>query len=800
MTSISYRDKTTLSAFTRAPIFLSNHLGICLLAALSLVCFQQALADDVRVAWDNGGAGNSFTNPDNWGAFWDPTPPGGNNNQLPGYESGSPSNAIIQGAYTGTNAPNLTSDFTPAFAFSPLIVRAGASMTIAANLNIGSASFLAGQTNTNNYVTQTTGTVTCGALSIGNSSENANTSGYTLTGGTINATSVTINKSGKLTIGATGSVNCPITIQPSVTSGVLTSAGDGAAVTGAIILNHNGTDFRGGGNSITFSGGINSAADENLSLNLQAIINSNPIDLNAGELTQTSNGSSNPTQLNVGGNDWGLARINFGGCLQLGLANAMPTDAGVEFGWHVDASSSGTLDLNGYDQTVTFLRQTTLHPTNNGNQNVTGGGTLTINTAPGSYDFHGRFTDGTTATALTKSGTGTQILDNNTGTASSNTGVTTVNGGVLQIGDNDTAADSNSVPGGSIVVNSGGTFQLATDSYNQLGTRAYTINSGGIMTTVSANQNAHNFYGAVAMNGGTLTSANGTFSGGNWIFNDTVTIGGSSVSTISANTISNRGSSFTVADSVAGAGTDLLVSSSIVNAGGGTEELIKNGPGTMELTANNTYTGPTTVNGGVLELNNGTINAASVITVDNATLQISGTSNNRINNNTVTIENGATITDDTTGSNVHSIGATTFSNGGVLTSTGTARNGTFGNFFKSGTFTVTGNAMATISAVEVSMSNGTFDVGDVTTGTDLLISSELNEYGNAVLTKTGAGTLELTGTNTHDSGTAVNAGTLVVTGSTGTGAMTVASGATLAGAGTIGGVVTVSGFLSPGSP
>ena len=68
------------------------------------------------------------------------------------------------------------------------------------------------------------------------------------------------------------------------------------------------------------------------------------------------------------------------------------------------------------------------------------------------------------------------------------------------------------------------------------------------------------------------------------------------------------------------------------------------------------------------------------------------------------------------------------------------------------------------------------------------------------VTKAGAGTWILSGTNTYTGGTQVNAGTLVLNGSTGVGAFTsqVASGATLAGTGTLSGPTTVSGILSPG--
>jgi len=86
---------------------------------------------------------------------------------------------------------------------------------------------------------------------------------------------------------------------------------------------------------------------------------------------------------------------------------------------------------------------------------------------------------------------------------------------------------------------------------------------------------------------------------------------------------------------------------------------------------------------------------------------------------------------------------------------------------------------------------------------DACIASVID--GTTGLIKAGAGTLELTGENTYDGGTTINAGTLLVnntTGSgTGTGAVTVASGATLGGTGAITGDVTINsgGTLAPGA-
>ncbi len=74
--------------------------------------------------------------------------------------------------------------------------------------------------------------------------------------------------------------------------------------------------------------------------------------------------------------------------------------------------------------------------------------------------------------------------------------------------------------------------------------------------------------------------------------------------------------------------------------------------------------------------------------------------------------------------------------------------------------------------------------------------------GTGALTKSGAATLTLTGTDSATGATSVSGGTLLVTGSTAAGsAVTVAAGATLGGTGTVAGTVTVAGSagLAPGN-
>ena len=104
--------------------------------------------------------------------------------------------------------------------------------------------------------------------------------------------------------------------------GKITGSGTGGTFTGLITLSSS-MDLR--GNDLTFSGGV-TALEQGLSINVaRAVIDTTAIDLDsddsgaAGTLSLTSAGNSlaNATQLNVGGNDWGFARINFGGYLKL---------------------------------------------------------------------------------------------------------------------------------------------------------------------------------------------------------------------------------------------------------------------------------------------------------------------------------------------------------------------------------------------------------------------------------------------------------------------------------------------------
>src|SRR5262249_265641 len=124
-----------------------------------------------------------------------------------------------------------------------------------------------------------------------------------------------------------------------------------------------------------------------------------------------------------------------------------------------------------------------------------------------------------------------------------------------------------------------------------LGTKALDVNSGGILRS--------------SVNTAAYTIQNGT-----------VTAGASGTA---------ADLFFAVNNAVANATT---VSATIVDNGGGPVALVKSGVGGLTLTANNSYSGGTYVNGGTLTLNTPSANATSVYAVPGSlTINTGGTVN-----------------------------------------------------------------------------------------------------------------------------------------------------------------------------
>lgn len=362
--------------------------------------------------------------------------------------------------------------------------------------------------------------------------------------------------------------------------------------------------------------------------------------------------------------------------------------------------------------------------------------------------------------AMTKSTSGTVTLSS----ISTYTGGTTVDAGTLVLA----AGGGSGALRGNLTVNAGATVSSTTND-----TLGY--NSGAQVTTLTLNGGTYNnatgsnqgYLTNVVMTGGTLSATGG----GQFYFNTGYTLSSNASavrSTFSAPITLAGSGNFTVttAQGTTSDGVDLAISGIVT----GSRALAKEGAGTLLLTRVNTYTGGTIVNAGTLALGTGgaagavrgalTVNAGA--TVHSVSGDSLGYTADATRVSTLTL-NGGTF-DNATGAN-QGYSTNVVMTGGTLSSTGGGRFN-----FNTG-FGLSTNAASTTAVVSSGIdiragSNLSVNVasGTVPGGTDLRISGVIGQFTdapNASLTKTGAGTLLLTGTNTLAGSVTLSAGRLV---------------------------------------
>ncbi len=247
----------------------------------------------------------------------------------------------------------------------------------------------------------------------------------------------------------------------------------------------------------------------------------------------------------------------------------------------------------------------------------------------------------------------------------------------------------------------------------------------------------YNFDNTAGIN--TLTLGSGALSG------NILSIGGTNV--IQTTTAPSGGIAFGTAEAKIFAVSDLTLGSNVPVAGTGS--LTKHGVGTLLENRSVVISGGIRTTAGTLKsgINNAFSTAQAFTVLAPATLNFNGF-NNSIT--TLTLNSGATT------------GATVITGAGTLTLGGTVTLNANGS----------GAVGATISGnLALAGTTRTLTVNDGIATNDLTISAIISD-GVAGITKGGAGTLSLSGTNTYQGTTTISAGTLEVANASGLGATT----------------------------
>ncbi len=653
--------------------------------------------------WDGAGANTNINTANNW-----------NDNVNPSFD-GTQTVTFGTGGTTATINANVS--------FLGLIFNRDSNFTVAAGtgtLTIGAGGINAAIPG----VTSRTYTISEGIILDADQTWTATNNGAGVT--TLTVSGAVSGAGRNLTLGGTGNTNI---------SGVI---GTG---TGSLSMTGTGTLTLSGAN--TYSGGT-TLSSGTLRVGNNAALGTGTLTLSGGTLASSSTTArilANDSV--VGGNfilgqaSGGTGALTLSGAMDLGGAmrqitvnNAADTISGVISGaGGITKAGTGALTLSGAN---TYTGGTTLSS-----------GTLLL----GDDAALGTGTLSLSGGTLASSSTTARTLANNVvvggnfilGQASGGTGALTLSGAMDLGGAMRQITVNNAVDTISGVISgTGGITKAGTGALTLSGANTY---SGG--TTINAGK-------IVVDSDGNLGDASGqlTFGGGGTL---QITNGFTSARNV---TLNGGGGAFDTN------GNDLTMLGNMT----GTGPLIKRGDGALTLSGTNTYTGATTINGGILRA--GVNNALSTTTA--VTLANTAGAGLDLNNFDQTI--GSLAGGGTTGGNV-TLGSGTLTAGnsssttyaGIISGTGgLIKKGTGtltltgANTYSGGTTVSAGNLQGDSTSIQGNITNNARVIFNQ--GAEGVYSGDMTGTGG--ITKAGNGALTLTGTNTYTGTTIINAGIL----------------------------------------
>jgi autotransporter-associated beta strand protein len=593
---------------------------------------------------------------------------------------------------------------------------------------------------------------------------------WVITSDTLSAGALTKNGSGTLTLNGNNPYSGGTTINAGTL--VLGHVTDTLANAGAVTMN-GGTLSLGSNNdtigALTLTGGSITGTTGVLTASSLTLQNGTVSAILAG--SASINKTTSGTLTLSGNNTYTGATTIAAGTISINAAAALASTSAINLGDATSLTYTGgtaTLDRN------ISVTSGTGSLRNTGNGTLTLGGTLskngtTLTFAQGVFNVTGSITGSSANSDL--------VVDSSTVTLS---GVNTYDGPTYII--NGGTLNANAVgalptsPLSAVTVNGSSTLALgASQSVASLsGTNGSSVNLNA--NTLTINGSATTTYsGGISGTGNLVKNGNGTQTlAGATTFNGTITVNSGTLQITSTGLLGGGNYSGSITNN----GSLLLASNSNQTLGGvisSNGALTKAGSGTLTLTAANTYTGATTINTGTLQIgaggtsgaisstsgitNNGTlaINRSDAITVANA---ISGSGDLIQNGNGTLVLNGVnTYTGGTTlNAGTLTIGNTAAAGSGSIVQTSNSSllkvdvTGTINNAMSY--YTMQASQNATLAGAQT-VHNASFNVDDNTT---LAISGDVS--GSGGVTKTGNGTLILSGSNSYNGSIVVNAGTL----------------------------------------